>query len=86
MTIRCKITRHCEIFVRKSKQSILATYESPENFLLYANLRLDLSIHFYNIMRIYPLKPRVLDCFGLFTKSIAMTQILLSTPLTKDSK
>ena len=99
MTIWHKITRHCEIFARKSKQSISATYESLENFLSYANLWLDLLIHFSVIYFLYLLKSRDLDCFGLFTKAlamtnkksesairIAMTEILHSTPFTKDAK
>ena len=65
MTRNCAIYCHCEIFVRKSKQSILAILESFTNHLLYVNLRLDLLIHLCNIARIYLLKSRPLD--GYFT-------------------
>ena len=56
--------RHCEIFARKSKQSILATLESCMNHLLYANLWLDLLIRFWVIYFLYLLTARGLDCFG----------------------
>ena len=56
-----------------TKQSISATFESPENFLLYANLWLDLLIRFWVIYFLYLLTTRDLDCFGLF-QSLAMTE------------
>ena len=56
--------RHCEIFARKSKQSILATLESCMNHSLYANLWLDLLIRFWVIYFLYLLTARGLDCFG----------------------
>ena len=64
MTNQRKITSHCEIFARKSKQSISAIRESKAIRLPLANLRLDSSIHFWVIDSLDFLKSRDLDCFG----------------------
>ena len=73
MTNLCTRTRHCEIFARKSKQSILATLELFKNLGLYANLRLDSLIRFYYIVRIYLLTTRGLDTL-LYFVSLSMTK------------
>ena len=73
MTNKHKITRHCEILARKSKQSISAIRESKAIRLLYANLWLDLLIHFYNITRIHLSDSRGLDCHENATHFLAMT-------------
>ena len=93
MTIWRKITRHCEIFVRKSKQSISVAYESYMNRLLCVNLWLGLLIRFWVIYFLYLLKSRVLDChenpadFLAMTNLCAMTTLFNSLTLpTKESK
>ena len=72
MTNLFTFKRHCKGF--SPKQSISATYESLENFLFYANLWLDLLIRSLGIAIHSLLKSRDLDCFGLFTKALAMTK------------
>ena len=85
MMILRKITRHCEIFARKSKQfaefanavkqpSTNKTRESSVNPLILRESKCDnLLIRFSIIDFLYLLTTRVLDCHDLTSSSLAMT-------------